>query len=223
MNSKWKRTLVAICLASGLLQAPAANAQAEALLGLGARFLPILLPYALATIPMIPALVKQCVPPIPRPHLGWKKKRPAGEADPPQTEGASTTGDTAPQETTAAATPFDPTQKNSNDTVQQAQDASSPGEVATVQPQPRATDNSEWFMDDERVERRPTTTQKIVSQPPRKIEQPRATAQVKGEVLGPPEAALPALPSGTTSAKTMQPAPQTEQPGSPLIMIRVPD
>ncbi len=223
--NKRKQMLTLLCLVCGLSQTPAANAQADILLGMGMKLIPIVLPMVLTTIPMIPVLVKEWMPPLPR--LGRKKKDAVSDT-------TSTESDTSDSDSSSSDGSSDSGKKSSvsaEESTPQSRPlpADNQQEVA-ANVRARPTDNSEWFLEDEN-EQTQTQSARIQSSgiSPRAPGKTRVREVVKGEVLIVPAKvqATPAIPSQppAESASSTQPhqtqAAETENTPPPVIMMRV--
>lgn len=186
MNSK-KRALVLLSVLCSLAQTQTpANAQAEPLVGLAYRLIPMVLPVVLTAVPMIPLMIKQAVVEMPKPHLlhrkGAEKETPSNQPTPEE-----------------AAMPPQPK-------FQPKETPAVPVERTAVAPvrRPRAADNSDWMMDDEIVEASSQTQQVAEPEPAPRREAPRekpvkyrTTESVHSELIK-PEA------SGTAAGATRE-------------------
>ena len=222
--------LTVLCLICGLAQAPAANAQAELLVAVGAKLLPIVIPMALSTIPMIPVLIKQYAPPLRLPRLGRKKDAP--ESDPNTTAGETAEGNTE----SGAETKTEGSAKAEKPAAKETEEEAPQPEVA-VRRQPR--DSSEWYMDDEAGQSTSGAVQEPVKQRiAAKKSEGQATESVKAELLTAPESVGAPQPAQGKSAPTVaapvlysdapapvQPTPPAVQPSAPPphIMMNVAD
>ncbi|MBX9685214.1 MAG: hypothetical protein K2X27_00855 [Candidatus Obscuribacterales bacterium] len=211
---KRKRMLALLCLMGGLLQAPAANAQAEVLVGLGARLLPVLIPMALSTIPMIPAFVSQ----MPRPHLPRRKS--------PAQDNQNAEAPTEAEAAAAAEAEKNARESEEAEALQREEEAKR--REAQVVRRVKARDNSEWFLDDEteQVKAPPPARPRPIRQLARKIEGARATENVKGEVLSTPaKLELPqsnnqAIPKAENLESNQLAKPEASA-AAPIIMMHV--
>lgn len=187
-----KKILTASCLLLALLQPPAANAQAELLVGLGARFAPMIIPIVLSTIPMIPALIREYAPPIPK--LGWKKKKATQGADSSNEAEGSVEENAAGAETDKEGTAAGDTSATAK---MPEEKAPSPKHVVederavVVRPAPNHADASEWYLDDAPDQRTSTSTADAarssedpgLAPAPAKSRRMRVAESVKGEVV----------------------------------------
>ena len=227
-----KRILALLCLVCALAQAPAANAQAEILIGLGAKLIPVVLPIALSAIPMIPVLIQQYMPSMPR--LGRRKKA---------AESSETTGDSNANDSAKANAGDSENGIKTNETMAGEEGPTHHGEQVSVHnPQAVAAEHhakpresSEWFLDDEndRIKSHSAgTVSKTISSNQHAAsngsEELRATEFVKAELLAVP-AKVPEQPAITPrSADIATPAHSQQQQAetsaaTPIIMMNVPE
>lgn len=238
-----KRLLTLVCLICALAQPPAANAQAEILVGLGAKLLPMVLPMALSAIPMIPVLIQQYAPPMPK--LGWRKKKaaPATEETANTEPAASDTEGGEAEKAEAATAAEKPPEREP--------EAAPKPEVAVRRP-PQPRDSSEWYMDDEsapvrssandppRTANQRSADEKIAEEKianrriANKSDRDPATESVKAELLavpeGSPQPASAPSPQRVAQPVLEAPAPQLQSKTEsehdaprPTIMMSVPD
>lgn len=233
MNTR-NRMLTVLCLICGLAQAPAANAQAELLVAVGAKLLPVVIPMALSTIPMIPVLIKQYAPPIRLPRLGRKK-------DAANNDQNTTTDDTAEGNTESGSeTKTDGSAKAEKPPAKETEEEAPQPEVA-VRRQPR--DSSEWYMEDDAVPAQTQSTSGVLHEAVKqriaaKKSDGQATESVKAELLTAPQSVDAPQPAQAKSAATVaapvlysdapapvQPTPPAVQPSAPPphIMMNVAD
>ncbi|MBY0551725.1 MAG: hypothetical protein K2W95_30860 [Candidatus Obscuribacterales bacterium] len=164
-----KRMLTLLCLIGALAQPPAANAQAEILVGLGAKLLPMVLPMALSAIPMIPVLIQQYAPPMPK--FGWRKKKAAPSAE------ETTSSETADSDTEGGDIEKAEGSAAAEKPPEKEPEAAPKPEVAVHQ-RPRPRDSSEWYMDEEHAPVRSSA-----NDPPRTANQRSADERIAEEKL----------------------------------------
>lgn len=193
MSSR-KRLLVLCLLICSLSQTQIpARAQAEPLVGLATRLIPIVLPIVLTTVPMIPLMIKQVVVEMPKPHLLHRKE---AQKEVPANQ---------PTAQEAAMPPQPPPQyERSHEEAQPIRTAATP-----VRRQ-RASDNSDWFMDDEQEQPQaraaqpaaPEVVPTAASAPKRRY---RATESVHSEIIHPNGQSVEdeTSPSNTTGGASM--------------------
>ncbi len=230
-----KQTLTLLCVLCGLSQTPPANAQAEILVGMAAKLLPVVIPMALCAIPAVPTLIGQYahMPHLPACFSKGKKQAAADES----TEKIATK--TSESETEAESSDNEKSKAESRSEDEQSSSSrrahSNAQETVTSARHIKPDDNSEWYLDDDNEQSKASTltakrkplnsNQKIAD----RSEEMHSTKAVKGTVINLPATATPGSVEGEkASAKSIQPEKpiqsKEEKNGSaPIIMMNVSD
>jgi hypothetical protein len=226
--NKHKRILAVLCLVCGLAQAPA-NAQAtgsEVLIGLGAKLIPIVLPFVLATIPLainatvaIPAYVRERMPSM---HMPGRKKKPneSDKANTPEekTEGTADSGqESEGEKKSVAAAPAEPAvQVSAKPPAEQE-----PKVVVREEPKPR--DETEWFLGDDEKDLHQRRAAAHHKHKTGHHSTSKTTESVKGEVLNAPAETEQVSASSPAAGEAAAPLPSSEPAPAPVIMMKVAD
>lgn len=237
--NKRKQLLIALSLICGFIQAPSAEAQAEVLVGIGAKLIPVLIPLTLSVLPAVPTLVNQMMHPLPR--VGRRKK----SAEQEESASADKTEESADSEASKEKAEAEEESREERAARRRAAQESAETAVAARR-HVKPADNSEWFLDDDEdlAKAQPVRT---AAKPSKSSEQSsersgerstefRATKDVNAKIINEPAKTqakqTKAQAEQVNSAKSSSTAPKEEAAAketheetasSPVIMMKVSD